>query len=392
MKTKFSRFGKILVASCSVAWLGAAAEPDSPIPTTVVPATADSSAAVRPAVGTLPANFKPSPKLDEIIRLAQAGVSEDVLLAYIAKAQRDFSPSSEEIIFLHDLGVTDNVITTLIKSKPGATASAPAPAPAPAPQGVAANAAPPALNGVVAQPAPPEGTATVVIQQPAQQVTVNYFYEELQPYGNWVQVSDYGWCWQPTVVVANAGWRPYGDRGRWLWTTSGWYWQSDYSWGWAPFHYGRWYCHPRYSWVWVPETTWGPSWVSWRYSSSHCGWAPLPPAARFNSGIGFTYFGGNVGVGFEFGLSFGHYTYVPANRFCDRNPWVHRVPESHTKVLYQNTTVVNNYVVGNNNTIINHGAGRETIARSVAKPIPTIAVRDVPENLHGHARADRITT
>ena len=32
-----------------------------------------------------------------------------------------------------------------------------------------------------------------------------------------------------------------------------------------------------YGWCWAPDTVWGPSWVTWRYSGDYCGWAPLPP-------------------------------------------------------------------------------------------------------------------
>lgn len=403
MKTLLSRFGKVLAVTAGAALVMAAA---TPVPKSTLPAAAEVGAsetapatasetgpetvpavlAVKPSVGTLPANFKPSPALDEVIRLAQAGVGDELLLAYIANANRDFSPSAEEIIFLHDLGVSEAVITLLIKSKPGSAQAAAATAqPAPA-----SNAT--AVTVVAAQPtaAPAAEVAPVVVSEPPQQVTVNYFYESLAPYGSWVEVADHGWCWQPTVVVVNAGWSPYSDRGRWLWTSSGWYWQSDYSWGWAPFHYGRWYRHPRHSWVWVPDTTWGPSWVSWRSSAGYCGWAPLPPAAHFQTGIGFTWHSGSVGIGFEFGLGWNHYTYVPASRFCDRNPYAYRIGHDHVQVVHNQTTVINNYVTGNNNTIINHGPGRDAIARSVPRPIPTVVIRDETHRGGSKHQPDRI--
>ena len=90
---------------------------------------------------------------------------------------------------------------------------------------------------------------------------------------------------------------------------------SDYSWGWAAFHYGRWFHHERFGWCWTPDTVWGPSWVTWRYSVDYCGWAPLPPFTVFVSGIGFIYRGAAVGVGFDFGLGAGFFTFVPDQRF-----------------------------------------------------------------------------
>ena len=55
-------------------------------------------------------------------------------------------------------------------------------------------------------------------------VTQEYFHEQLAPYGAWVHVPDYGWCWRPTVAVANVNWRPYYDNGRWVYSDHGWYW------------------------------------------------------------------------------------------------------------------------------------------------------------------------
>ena len=74
---------------------------------------------------------------------------------------------------------------------------------------------------------------TVVVQQQPQVIytqpeTVTYFYDSLSPYGSWMYVSDYGWCWQPSVATIDVGWRPYGNHGRWLWTSDGWYWSSYY--------------------------------------------------------------------------------------------------------------------------------------------------------------------
>ncbi len=83
-------------------------------------------------------------------------------------------------------------------------------------------------------PAPaPAPEAAVVPATP----TLEYFREQLTPYGQWVEVPGAGLCWQPAVAP---GWRPYYDGGHWLHTDEGWYWQSDYPWGDISFHYGRW--------------------------------------------------------------------------------------------------------------------------------------------------------
>ena len=139
----------------------------------------------------------------------------------------------------------------------------------------------------------------------ATEVTINYFYDTLAPYGSWVNVDGYGRCWRPSVMVYNPGWQPYCDHGHWVYTDCGWYWYSDYSWGWAPFHYGRWFQHPHWGWCWTPDTVWGPSWVTWRYSNGYCGWAPLPPFAVYQAGVGFFYRGTAVSLGFDWGLGMG---------------------------------------------------------------------------------------
>src|SRR6185295_7816837 len=95
---------------------------------------------------------------------------------------------------------------------------------------------------------------------PQGDVDVNTFYDQLSPYGDWVQSREYGWVWVPNV---DAGWRPYTE-GRWVYTDFGWTWVDDEEWGWAPFHYGRWYEDASLGWAWVPGSEWGPAWVSWQ--------------------------------------------------------------------------------------------------------------------------------
>src|SRR5262245_18206155 len=68
-------------------------------------------------------------------------------------------------------------------------------------------------------------------------VGFSYFYDDLAPYGRWVDYSPYGWCWAPYDV--GPYWRPYYD-GSWAYTEFGWTWVSDEPWGWATYHYGRW--------------------------------------------------------------------------------------------------------------------------------------------------------
>jgi uncharacterized protein DUF6600 len=385
------------------------------------PLAAPTNAPVKPPPMPLeepvpPPNVKLSPALAEVIKLVQAGVSADVLLAYITNSTSVFDIDSNAIVYLNDLGVTNTVITALIQhdsSPETAARRASATAAQPLPPGLAATA--PVTN---VYPAPAAATRTfpaagqttypgdyasmtdtnaestnlppaVQVAAPAENVTVNYFYSSLAPYGSWVDVDGYGLCWRPTVAVTDPYWRPYNHCGRWLWSDYGWYWYSDYSWGWGPFHYGRWCNYPRWGWVWVPGTVWSPAWVTWRYSDAYCGWAPLPPGCGWRSGIGLTWYGRGISVGFDFGLGSHCYSYVPTARFCDWHVWRHCLPENRLRVVHHNTINVNKVVV-RNNTIVNQGIEPNTIARATRSKIPTMRVRDAALPVDQRVKPERL--
>lgn len=110
----------------------------------------------------------------------------------------------------------------------------------------------------------------------SQDTTVSYqsFYDDLSPYGQWINDSAYGYVWVPNV---DDDFRPYFTNGHWVVTEYGNTWVSGYPWGWACFHYGRWMYNDYYGWVWLPGYEWGPGWVAWRWGDGICGWAPLYP-------------------------------------------------------------------------------------------------------------------
>ena len=378
---------------------------------------------------TTPPNVTLSKGVEAIVKLAQSGVSETVILTFIETTEHEYNLDAPAILYLNDIGISSTVIASMLNHD-GAPAElqdliddgtdlAEAPEGAPgetvAPisrglleggYGAAQSAAPAAQTVEVTTNYVPAEAQTVVQQQPVvveqpvvvQQPVVytqpvvshSYFYSSLAPYGSWIHVADYGWCWQPTIAVTHSGWRPYTHGGRWLWSDAGWYWQSDYSWGWAPFHYGRWFSSPARGWVWVPGYTWAPSWVTWRRTPYYCGWAPLPPRAHYRPGFGFTYFGRNVGLDFHFGLGYDHFSFVHKRDFCDRR-LVHRVmPTARTINIYKESTVINNYVVGNNNTIINRGVDRDVIERHARTEIPKVGIRDIPAQPGRLVQPDRL--
>jgi uncharacterized protein DUF6600 len=74
-------------------------------------------------------------------------------------------------------------------------------------------------------------------------------YEELDDYGSWRAIPDYGEVWYPKSLPA--GWVPYRN-GYWSWVEPwGWNWVAYEPWGFAPSHYGRW-AYLNNAWGWVP--------------------------------------------------------------------------------------------------------------------------------------------
>src|SRR6266436_4507343 len=117
------------------------------------------------------------------------------------------------------------------------------------------------------------------------EASFDFFYDSLRPYGEWVQVADYGLCWHPSDVDEN--WAPYTD-GYWSYTDGGWTWVSYEDYGGIVYHYGRWADVEDEGWCWVPDYDWAPAWVSWRHNDDYVGWAPLPPEAHFTASVGIS--------------------------------------------------------------------------------------------------------
>jgi len=117
----------------------------------------------------LPPNIYPSSPLAQVIRLTQAGVSEDVILAYVNNSSSTFNLDPDKIIYLKDIGAPDDLVTAMmqrdqvLQAQIAASANQPPPQPAPAP--------------VTTTP------DTSDVTPPTTEVTVDYFYNTLAPYG-----------------------------------------------------------------------------------------------------------------------------------------------------------------------------------------------------------------
>ncbi len=342
-------------------------------------------APAQPPTAVVPTPVDLSGPVVDLVKLAESGVGDEVVLAYIRNSQAVFNLSADHVVYLKDLGLSPEVISAMLSHDTEIRAQGPtqynaptnqAPAPAPVPEV-------PVTTAAVEQPAP------VYVEQPPP-TEVNYFYNDLAPYGSWVVLDGYGWCWQPRSVVINRSWRPYCDGGRWVYSDCGWYWQSDYSWGWAPFHYGRWTMHNRCGWVWMPDRVWGPAWVTWRVGGNYCGWAPLPPRTYWNGHGGWNHHGIQVGVNVDFGLHSDHFTFVGMNAVTDHNLRHRRLGPTEVRNVYNQTTVINNYG-NNNNTVVNYGVPVDRVAAATHQPIQRATVRDVPADVASRSRWQRPT-
>jgi hypothetical protein len=111
-------------------------------------------------------------------------------------------------------------------------------------------------------------------------------YRDLDDYGVWRWLPDYGMVWEPRVAD---DWTPY-RFGRWIWKSPwGWTWVDDAPWGFAPFHFGRW-ARLGSRWVWVPgprqvPATYAPALVRWVQAPGEhdsVGWYPLTVGEEYD--------------------------------------------------------------------------------------------------------------
>lgn len=144
-------------------------------------------------------------------------------------------------------------------------------------------------------------------------------YADLDEYGSWRPVADYGHVWFPRRVAA--GWAPYRD-GHWSWVDPwGWSWIDDQPWGFAPSHYGR-----------------------WVYVSNGWGWVPSPRHVRPVYAPALVAFVGGSNWGVSIGSPIGWFPLGPRDVYV---PWYQVSRGYFGRVNVHNTVVVNNVYVTN---------------------------------------------
>jgi len=210
-------------------------------------------------------------------------------------------------------------------------------------------------------------TSLKQVQAQNAQVSFQLFYDELAPYGQWINDSQYGYIWLPDV---RGDFRPYATNGYWINTEYGNTWYSDYDWGWAPFHYGSWIYNNSYGWAWIPGYEWGPAWVSWRQGGGQYGWAPLGPGVSF---------------GISINIPLSHWVFVPQRYFFSPRIYSYFTPFNRYNSFYNRTTIINNVYVYNNRSYYG-GPGRSDLARVTRTPVRVYNVNN--SNRPGRAVID----
>jgi hypothetical protein len=310
----------------------------------------------------LPPDINPNSPLGQVIRMVQSGAAQNVALAYITQSGAPFNLSAADVTYLNDLGTPSDMETAIIQRSHelGAGAAAQSPQPAPSSQ----------------------------TQEP-QDVTEDYFYGALAPYGTWINMPGYGLCWQPCAIAYDANWTPYCTQGQWIYTDSGWYWLSGYSWGWCVFHYGRWFHDASRGWCWWPSTTWAPSWVFWRYSGSYCGWAPLPPHCYYSEETGLMYNGASITSGYDFGIGANLFTFVPMADLFDGNTARFRLTAAQSAEVFARSSVLC-AINSNDRIIVNDGIPLSKIVAVTGGDMRSFTIQPVESVALPGARGEQI--
>jgi hypothetical protein len=208
-------------------------------------------------------------------------------------------------------------------------------------------------------------------------VSFQVFYDELQPYGTWINHNRYGFVWMPRV---ERGFVPYATNGYWINTEYGNTWVSDYSWGWAPFHYGRWFYDDFYGWMWVPDSVWGPAWVVWRSGGGYYGWAPLMPGYGFS--VSYNYYNR---------IPHHYWSFVPYRYITYRSVYRHCVPRPHVVNIINHTTIVTNNYTDNRRRTYFTGPSRREIERTTQDRVRVYSVNDQTRPGRTAVERDRVS-
>jgi len=200
------------------------------------------------------------------------------------------------------------------------------------------------------------------LQAQESNISFQVFYDQLSPYGQWIDYPDYGYVWIPD---AESDFVPYSTDGHWILSDYGWTWASDFDWGWATFHYGRWSYNNSFGWFWVPDNEWGPAWVNWRQADGYYGWSPMEPGMSLSLSFGRSYDNRND-----------NWMFVRDRDIEQSNIQHYYVNHSEQDRIGRNSTVINNTFVDNQrHTTYVSGPTRTQVQKVVGRTITPVVIR-----------------
>ena len=208
-------------------------------------------------------------------------------------------------------------------------------------------------------------------------INFNMFYDRLGDYGDW---TDFNGSYVFVPGNMRPGWRPY-TVGHWVFTNEyGWMWISNEPFGWATYHYGRWSYDDDIGWYWVPGRRWAPAWVSWRRSSNHVVWAPLPPS--YDDDLYFNASNGAIPDNYWVG--------VPTRRFLEPNlSDVINFDDHDRRRMFEQTQPVGNVII-RNNIVVNNVIDVSDIERHTGRQIKPLTVRQTKQPGDNNAMSNEV--
>lgn len=214
--------------------------------------------AVYPVFGqtaTPPAGL--SPNVSDVIKLAQSGAGDDVVVAFIKGCQSPYHLSADDIVYLKNEGLSSTVLTSMLNHDNALRGQAPPPYTyeqhlyAPSVQSTPAPA--PALAPVPAQPAVPEAATVPNASSVASAPSVTTPASQPQP-TNTTVVEQAPPPPQVEVVPVSPGPAYYWIPGYWGWNGGVWIWVGGH-WGYRPYVGAVWVAggwHPHgHGYIWV---------------------------------------------------------------------------------------------------------------------------------------------
>lgn len=151
----------------------------------------------------------------QVLKLQQGGLGKDVLMNYVNSANLSFALRADDIIYLHQVGVPEEVITTMMERERNhmAVAQSSAPVEEPQSQSVAQ------VNPSAAQVAP--ATTTFVSQPSVVYTTPTYVSYPSYPAYSYPYYGGYGYGWGvPLSLNFGFGWGGHYHGG---WGGGGWH-------------------------------------------------------------------------------------------------------------------------------------------------------------------------